>query len=229
MIVLGIETSSRVGSVALWREGAVVGERELAQGLNHGALLFGELAALHREAGVDPAALDLVAVGQGPGSYTGLRIGLTAARTAAYALGKPLLGVPSLDVAAENAPHGADRVAVVVDASRGQVYAALYERRSGRLGRQTPPRVVRPEELELPAPCLVLGDALGRYGDALARPGVVFAAEGLWRPRAGALARLAAQRFRAGERQGLHEVEALYLRRPEAEDVWERRHGIAAR
>ncbi len=224
MIVLAIETSSKVGSVALWRDGAVLCERGLEQGPNHGSLLFGALAEVHRETGIEPAALDLIATGQGPGSYTGLRIGVTAARTAAYALGKPLLGVPSLDAAAGNAPDSAEHVVVVVDASRRQVYAALYARRGGRIERQAAIRVVRPEELELPTPCIVLGDGAERYGDVLARPGVAFAPRETWHPRASAVASLAAERFRAGERQGLHEVEVLYLRRPEAEDVWERRH-----
>jgi len=224
MLVLAVETSSRLGSVALWRDGHVLAERVLAQSLNHGALLFVELRSLHTEAGIEPAGIGLIAVSQGPGSYTGLRIGLAAARTAAYALGKPLLGVPSLDVLAENAPPDAPHVATLLDAKRGEVYACLYVRRCGRLERQTPYHVIRPELLELPAPCLVLGDAAERYADALARPGVAVAGTALWRPQAGVLARLAAERYNAGERQELHAIEPIYLRRPEAEDVWERKH-----
>lgn len=224
MLVLAIETSSKLGSVALWREGRLLGERTLAQGFNHGSLLFVELRRLHEEAALAPAAVDLIAVSQGPGSYTGLRIGLTTARTAAYALGKPLLAVPSLDVLAENAPASACHVATLLDAKRGEVYACLYVRQGERLERQCPYRVSRPESLELPTPCFVLGDAVEHCAAALARPGVTLAEKDAWRPRAGALARLAAQRYNAGERQGLHDAQIIYLRRPEAEDVWERKH-----
>jgi len=240
MIVLAIETSSRLGSVALWRDGETLGERTLAQGEDHGSLLFVELRRLHADVGIEPAAVGLIAVSQGPGSYTGLRIGIAAARTAAYALGKPLLGVPSLDVLAANAPADAIHVATVLDAKRGEVYACLYARRgTGSISdsnpqsaignpqwvRQMPYRVVRPEALELPGPCVVLGDGTERCPAAFARPGVVVAERGAWRPRAAAVAQLAAERYNAGERQELHALAPLYLRRPEAEDVWERRHG----
>ncbi|HPD16297.1 MAG TPA: tRNA (adenosine(37)-N6)-threonylcarbamoyltransferase complex dimerization subunit type 1 TsaB [Planctomycetota bacterium] len=224
MVVLAIETSSRLGSVALWRDGGLVGERALPQSMNHGALLFTEAQQLHAEAGVPASALDLVAVSLGPGSYTGLRIGLTAARTAAFVLQRPLLGVPSLDVLAENAPADAARVAVLLDAKRGQVYACGYERRGGRLERVTPYHVAWPEALEFREGTLVLGDAILLYPGELTRPGVALAAPDLWVPRAGVLAQMAAQQFAAGERQELHAVEIIYLRRPEAEEVWERRH-----
>jgi tRNA threonylcarbamoyladenosine biosynthesis protein TsaB len=144
MVVLAVETSSRVGSVALWADGRTLAERATSQALRHGARLFVELREVHEAAGLRPADVGLIAVSQGPGSYTGLRIGLTAARTAAYVLDKPLLGVPSLDVIAENAPPEWEHVAAVLDAKRGEAYAALYARRGGELVRQTPYGVVRP-------------------------------------------------------------------------------------
>ena len=79
--------------------------------------------------------------------------------------------------------------------------------------------------MDLPTPCHVLGDALAKYRAAFERPGVVLLDEDLWRPRATVVARLGAERFAAGERQDLHSLEPLYLRRPEAEEVWERKHG----
>jgi len=227
MVVLGIETSSKLGSVALWRDGHPLGEHVLAQTLNHGALLFVELRRVHEEAGLEPADVGLIAVSQGPGSFTGLRIGLAAARAAAYVLRKPLLGVPSLDVLAENAPPEAPNVATVIDAKRGEVYACLYARRDDGLERRMPYRVVRPEELELPEPCVVLGDGIERHREALSRPGVTLAEKEAWRPLATTVARLAATRYDRGERQELHAVAPLYLRRPEAEEVWERKHARA--
>ena len=136
MLVLALETSSRLGSVALWRDGRTLAERTVRQALRHGARLFTALEAVHAEAALEPRQVDLVAVSQGPGSYTGLRIGITAARTAARVLGKPLLGVPSLDVIAANAPADAAHVAAVLDAKRGELYAALYARGAEGLERQ---------------------------------------------------------------------------------------------
>ena len=225
MVVLAIETSSTLGSVALWCDGRARAERVLSQRLNHGALLFVELRRIQDEAGLSPGDVDLIALSQGPGSFTGLRIGLATARTAAYVLEKPLFAVPSLDVLAENAPPETPAVATVLDAKRGEVYACCYARHDGRLARQMPYAVIRPDELELPEPCLVLGDAIARYRDALARPAATFGPEEAWRPQARVLARLAAERYAAGERQDIHAIEPLYLRRPEAEEVWERKHG----
>ncbi len=225
MLVLGIETSSRLGSVALWRDGHTLAEQTIAQTHNHGALLWVELRRLCADAATAPSDLDLLAVSQGPGSYTGLRIGITAARTAAWALGKPMLGVPSLDVLAHNAPPDAVHVATLLDAKRRQVYACVFERREGRLEPTMPYSVLRPDELELPAQCLVLGDAVERYRDALAGAGATFGDQGASRPRASVVARLAAARYHQGERCELHALTPIYLRRPEAEEVWERRHG----
>ena len=225
MLVLGIETSSRLGSVALWHDARVLAERLIAQGHNHGAVLFVELRRIFDEAGRRPADLGLIAVSQGPGSFTGLRIGLTAARTAAHVLGAPVVGVPSLDVLAENAPPDAQYVATLLDAKRGQVYTCIYERRGEGLARQMPYSVVRPEELELPTPCLVLGDACERFQDELTREGVTLSDREMWRPRAAAVARLGAARYGQGERHELHSLSPINLRRPEAEDVWDRRHG----
>jgi len=225
MLTLGIETSSRLGSVALWEDGRLLGERVLSQALDHGALLFVELRRLHEELHLEPHQVDLIAVSLGPGSFTGLRIGLTTARTAAYVLCKPLLGVGSMDVLAENAPEEAQAVVTALDAKRGEVYACVFRREGRRLRRASPYQVLEPEALDLPAPCHILGDALARYREAFERPGVTLLGEESWRPRASVVARLAAERFAAGERQELHSIEPIYLRRPEAEEVWERKHG----
>ncbi len=98
----------------------------------HGSDLVPRIGELLREAGLTALDLHMVAVGLGPGSYTGLRIGLTAARTLAYTAGAVLLGFDSLEGWARTAPSDALRVHVVSDAQRGEVYAADFERSASR-------------------------------------------------------------------------------------------------
>src|SRR5262249_21315007 len=119
---------------------------------------------LLREAGLDVRAIDVFAVGLGPGSYTGLRVGLTAAKVLAYAAGRPLVGFDSLEAIARNAPDDATRVTVVADAQRGALYSAAFGRDApgGPLLRRTQTGVepIAAWAARLSPGTLVLGPAL---------------------------------------------------------------------
>src|SRR5262249_58439682 len=134
-IALAMDTSGDVASVALVRyeEGGrdVLGAETLSTGMRHGVDLFPALERLLRGASVAARDVGLVAVGTGPGSYTGLRVGVTAARAFAYAAGAELLGVPSCDAWAAAAPLDARPLAVVLDARIRAVYLAQYEAARG--------------------------------------------------------------------------------------------------
>lgn len=101
MKVLGIETSGNTGGVAVYEEKHVITTRDFRTGMHHGKELIPSIRDVLNEIGRKPDDIDLIAVDVGPGSYTGLRIGVTCAKTLAYALNKPVIGVPVFDIMAE--------------------------------------------------------------------------------------------------------------------------------
>lgn len=127
-IVLALDTSGDRSAIGLRGPDGALFEAETDASRKHGRDLLPCLRDLLRSADVRPAQLGLIGVGLGPGSYTGLRIGLTAARTLAYASGARLVGFDSLEAVARNAPEEELRVFVVGDAQRGDVYAAEFVR-----------------------------------------------------------------------------------------------------
>ena len=128
MNVLTLDTSTEHGAIGLAVRSGEVVVTSTEGGRRHGRDLIPAVAALLRTAGVALRDIELIAVGVGPGSYTGLRVGLTAAKTLAYATGAPLIGLDSLHAVACNAPADSPRVSVIADAQRGQLYIAEFTR-----------------------------------------------------------------------------------------------------
>jgi tRNA threonylcarbamoyladenosine biosynthesis protein TsaB len=124
VIVLGIDSATPSASVAVVIDGRVADER-VSDAHGHRADLLVIIDAACKAAGVTPLELDAVAIGAGPGSFTGLRIGMATAKGIAFAAGKPLWAVSSLAALASMA--NADRVCAVLDARRGEVYAGVYQ------------------------------------------------------------------------------------------------------
>jgi tRNA threonylcarbamoyladenosine biosynthesis protein TsaB len=186
-------------------------------------------------AGLTVADLDGLAVGLGPGSYTGLRIGLTAAKTLAYAAGRPLAGLDSLELVARNAPPEALRVSAVADAQRGDLYIADFRRfqPGGPLVRLVPTRV---EPLDAWAAALtegtyVLGPAAALERVAARVPSTARLPDdpaAHW-PDPHRLADLALEVWRCGRRDDPWFLEPVYLRRSAAEEQWERKAPASGR
>ena len=215
MLTLGFDTATDWGCLGLIRDGILLAETGWLVGRNQAGGFLPVLAELMGRLGLAPSAIDLLAVGCGPGSYTGLRIGLAMAEGLSFALGRPVTGVPTLAALAENGAGFPGFVCPAVPARRGEVYAALY-----REGEEVMPATpFKPEDLaaviasRAEGPILLLG---GGAGSIAASPGarslrLVLGAPEQNLPRGGAVARLGAERPLAPARP-------LYLRRTEAEE-----------
>lgn len=221
--LIAVETSTRIGRIALAENGCVVDEREITAGMHHGRQLTPMVDDAVRGAGWSPETIALVAVSIGPGSFTGLRIAVMFARTVAWRTGAGLVAVPTLGAVAANAPTGPGEVAAVTDAQRGGLYWAVYNRAGDGTLRQTGAEAVGPPEevaAEVPTGAYVVGDGLGRYGPLFA--GHPCAEERLWWPRASVVAELAWAMHLRGNHAPPEHMEPLYVRRPAPEEVRER-------
>lgn len=193
-LVLGIETATVFGGVALVSDGGgLLGEITLRNHESHSERMLPALAWLLATLGFSPRDLAAVAVSRGPGSFTGLRAGIAAAKGLAFSLGVPLYGIPTLEALAANAPPGAGTVCAALNARRGEVFRGLFHRGPAGPQRLAPDCLMPLRSLadELPADCLVVGDLPAAFVDLLP-PGaaVRFAPPHLGHPRAAVIAAL---------------------------------------
>ena len=213
MRVLGIESSGTRGGVALLESGQVRGTRLFEKGMVHGREIAPSIQSLLAELQWTPEALDLIACDIGPGSYTGLRVGLAAAKGLALALARPLIGVASLDALAEAARDRAHVLCPAIDARWEQIYGAVYV--DGR--RTTDYLAEKPDVFaaRVPKDAFVFGDALDQYG-GLFRD-IVRGPRELWDPRPETVALLGQRLYEQGVRHDAATLVPLYLRPTEAE------------
>lgn len=133
MRLLAIDASNQAMSVAVLENQKIIGEITTNVKGNHSQRLMPAIAKLMADVGWEPADLDRIAVAQGPGSYTGLRIGVTIAKTLAWTLGKEITGISSLAVLAGNCEESPNYLVPLFDARRGNIYTGLYRWESGEL------------------------------------------------------------------------------------------------
>ena len=126
MKALAIDTSNLVMGVSVIVDGTVVGELTTNMKKNHSVRLMPAIESLLKEVDVEPNQLDKIIVAKGPGSYTGVRIGVSVAKTMAWALNIPITGVSSLEVVAQNGKYFDGLVCPLFDGRRGQIYTGLY-------------------------------------------------------------------------------------------------------
>ncbi len=214
MRLLAFDTSSQRASAAVVDGDTVLARRE-AEVARHGKALEPLLRAVLADAGSSPEDLAGIAVGLGPGSFTGTRIGVAAAKGLAFGLDVPLVGIGSLEVLAAGVGD-AGLCAPLVDAGRGRVYGALYE-----LGPEGPRAVVEPfdeppaealERVRRDDPVRIVGNGVARH-EAIGA--VAEAADGERTPDAVVLARLARTRLAAGAIAGPG-LEPIYVRPSDA-------------
>jgi tRNA threonylcarbamoyladenosine biosynthesis protein TsaB len=217
--ILAIDTTTEFGSIALVQSGAVVWETPLHSSEGFGQILFDRVAMIFERAGWKLAEIDCFAAAAGPGSFTGVRVGLAAVKGLAEALGRRVVGVSNL---AAIAWHGtAPLRAAIADARRGQIYGAVYDAKLKLVS----PEVVAalPEWLAAlpPDEVQLLSTDPAAFRPALA--GTRFEKDGFRevpRALAGAIGRIAEERFLAGLAADPAELDASYVRRSDAELFW---------
>ncbi len=213
MRVLALDTSTDYLSLALWLDGAHLGQ-DLRAVQQHSELILPAIEALLGEGGVRLADLDGIAFGAGPGGFTGLRIGCAVAQGLAFGADLPVVGISSLLALAQGS--GAEQVIACLDARMGEVYHATYWLESGDWAEVHAPGLYRPEQTPLPPPGAWVGVGSGfaaggaalqtRLGERLARVD----AEAF--PRARAIAELAVARLARGEGVPAWEAAPVYIR-----------------
>jgi tRNA threonylcarbamoyladenosine biosynthesis protein TsaB len=168
--LLAIETSGTVGSVALATPARCVAELVVEAGQSHSQQLLPAIDRLLQQAGIDWPQIDGIAVSLGPGSFTGLRIGLSTAKGLAMAAAKPLLGVPSLDALANQGKGQGLPICALIDARKKEVYAAFYrENSAGEMERESDYLALTPAALaeRITEPTFLLGSGVELYRERL--------------------------------------------------------------
>ena len=163
MLILSFESSAKAASVALVRDGALVSQYTQCSALTHSRTLLPMAEDLLKNAETTLDAVDVLAVAHGPGSFTGIRIGVSAVKGLAWAADKPCVGVSTLEAMAWNGLARGGYICCVMDARRSQVYNAIFEIRDGRPVRLTEDRPIALAELAgevraLGAPVFLVGD-----------------------------------------------------------------------
>jgi tRNA threonylcarbamoyladenosine biosynthesis protein TsaB len=202
MKMLAIESSGAVLSLALFKEGQLKKELSRQAAMRQNESLAPLVAEILETAQWKASELAAVAISLGPGSFTGLRTGLAFAKGLCFASKAKLIGIPTLEAWAE----GQAQVEVWLDARRGMVYRGSFQ--DGQALKESAMLELSQAKAELPQGVTVLGDLQGSGA-----------------PSAASLGRLALKRLQQGQHDDPALLEPIYLRRPEAEILWERRHG----
>ena len=229
---LAIETSGRLGSIALLEDGRAVREDAFPHGLQHAAQMLVRIDALCRDIGWTARELDEVYVSAGPGSFTGLRIGITLAKTLGFATGVKLVAVPTVEVLARNAPADVHNVLIVLDAKRDQIFTARLIR--GDAGE--PFTYAEPAHLDSLAamlarsgrPVYLIGEGVPHHKSFIPDdPGIRLASEFDWRARASSAGAIGYEMGRRGQWTEPDRLSPIYIRKPEAEEKWEQAHSAS--
>jgi tRNA threonylcarbamoyladenosine biosynthesis protein TsaB len=219
--LLILETSGRVGQVALACGERLLRGRRLDEARRHARDLAPAVADLLGAEGWRPRDVDAVIVSRGPGSYTGLRVGVMAAKAFAYATGAALVAVETFEAIAAQAPPDVLAVDVVADAQQGKVYAQHFRREtpSGPMAPATPLaiRPLGPWLASRDASALVSGPGVRAYRERIPADMSLLSPDA-WDPVPASLLRLGLAHYRAGRRDNPYTLEPLYLRPSAAEE-----------
>jgi tRNA threonylcarbamoyladenosine biosynthesis protein TsaB len=226
MKILAIETSTMLGGAAVIdEEKGLISEIRLNVKTTHSERLMTAIDTILRQSDLTLDAVDAFAAAAGPGSFTGLRIGLSTVKGLSYATGKPVVTVPTLEAFALNFVYSAHPVCLMLDARKSEVYAAVFTWNGQGFEKTFGERSIRPEELlrELDGTVLFAGEGAALYKDLILETvgaRAVFAPPEKMVPSPANVAALGLQKALKGEYTNAAETLPLYIRKSEAEVKW---------
>ena len=230
MKIFAVDTSSAVASAAIVDGDKLLCEFTLNNGLTHSQTLMPMVKEVFEKSGLSVADIDLFAVCAGPGSFTGLRIGVTTVKGLAHAVNKPVVGVNTLEAMCYNLPFCPFVIAPIMDARRGEVYNGFYEMKDGKAVELTPPRAIPLTKCldqirQMGRKAVFLGDAVPVFKNVLEtdlKDLAVFAPQGANMQRASSVAEAA--KYKTPQKYG--ELVPEYFRKSQAEREYEERGKI---
>lgn len=233
MLILGIETATPQVSVAIGGHEGVLALFEVSRGRRHAETLVPAIEFACRQAEISIDEFSAIAVDIGPGLFTGMRVGLSAAKAMAQALRIPMIGISSLDLLAFPMRHGDRTIAAVIDARKGEVFHAMYRPVPGGVQQVSEPRCASVDDLVADIlargeQVVCVGDGALRYRDEI--DGGVrceFAEQYQSSPSAAPLVQLAHAKALREEWVNPRDIQPLYLRAPDAQINWSTRQGGA--
>jgi len=221
MKILGVDTSTAVGSIGIIEDESVIAEYSLNVVASHSAKLMPAIDDALKRSALKIQELDAFAVAIGPGSFTGLRIGVGTVKSFCYALKKPIVGVVTLDVLAYNLKYADKLICPILDARKQEVYSAIY--RGGiKLVRRTDYLCAKIESIlgNITEPTIFLGDGVNRYREVIVqnlKERAIIAEPPFGFCRGAVVALLGYERIANGESDDYFSITPFYIRKPEAE------------
>lgn len=236
MKILALDTSSSVASVAILDKNILMGEYSINSKKKHSQILMPMVEELLKNLDISPGDIDIYAATSGPGSFTGLRIGITAVKAMAYAAKKPVVAVPSLEALAYNLPLWEGLICPIMDARNNQVYTALYKWKGNILEIVAECKGIPVQELMLlikdsmkgnDVKIAFVGDGVEVHRQYISEQldnNAVFAPANLMLTRAGSVALAAAAKVSQGDIETPFELVPFYLRKSQAERGLEKKN-----
>ncbi len=235
MLILAIDTATMVSSVAVADEKKLLAELTVQTRLTHSETLLPHIQQVLQMAGVEKKQLSAVAISLGPGSFTGLRIGLAAAKAIAYGLNIPIIGISTTEALAWHYPVPGVKIVPFIDAQKGNVYSAVYSWQGDGFQEESPVQVYSlAEALELcgnqQGAVMAVGDMVQKklVGREDLPANLQIPPSHMVMPRAANVAMAGVKRLIAGETDSVMNLEPVYIRRSEAEVLWEKRQAAQA-
>jgi tRNA threonylcarbamoyladenosine biosynthesis protein TsaB len=214
MKILSIDTTTKVLTLGIYNNG-IEAEYNLEVGRLLSRVLDKTVERVSDASGVALQEIDYFALGLGPGSFTGMRVGISFVKGLSWANNKPIIGISTLDILAQNIKENGLPIVSAIDAKRNLVYASIYTKKSGQLRKISPYMLLTVDELVKKSPkgSIILGDAVSLYKEKLQKDikGSLLLDKEFWYPKAHNIIALALQRIKGKKIHSAFNVKPIYL------------------